>query len=87
MRSRNASAIQPLSPEEEGQLLDDLHRNRRVMYWLHNLNRRPAQGFSPDVVKALVALQEHANSAIRILANRLVKKIPQQHLDPVHKRE
>ena len=80
-RRWNRKATTPLEPETEEELLGDLRCDRRVMYWLHNLNRRPATSFSPDVVRVLTKLQNHSSSSLRILADRLVKKLSNEQLD------
>ena len=49
----NRRGGEPLSEVEESRFLSDLENGRRVMHWLHDLNRRPTVSFSDEVVDAL----------------------------------
>lgn len=81
-RNRSAQPTGPLTTDEKVRLVADVRNNRRVLYWLHNLNRRPVASFSRDVVDAVVELTGHSNQTYRTLAGRLVDRIPREQLNP-----
>ncbi|QEG00253.1 Serine/threonine-protein kinase PrkC [Stieleria maiorica] len=72
----------PLTSDQEDRLLADLQNDRRLLYWLHDLNRRPVASFSSDVADAIAVLSRHPNGSFRTIAQRLVDKMPPEQLNP-----
>ncbi|WP_182869235.1 serine/threonine-protein kinase [Rhodopirellula sp. JC639] len=72
----------PLTPDQEAGLLTDLQNEHRLLYWLHDLNRRPVASFSRDVADAIAVLSRHPNASFRTIAQRLVDKMSPEQLNP-----
>ncbi|MCA9050742.1 MAG: hypothetical protein KDA89_18515 [Planctomycetaceae bacterium] len=72
----------PLSDDQSADIVRDLQSDRRLLYWLHILNRQPPDALSPEVIDAVVLLTTHSRPSVRTLAVRLTDRIPDEQLNP-----